>query len=59
MRVTRLGLGGAIQPQKYDVERATTLLGRMLSDEALLANIKQYAARIDFAAVLEQSCVEN
>lgn len=58
MRIKRLGLGAAIQPRQYNVKRATETLQSLLTDEALLANVRAYAARIDFAAMMAQTCDE-
>ena len=58
MRIMRLGIGDVIQPKKYDAARAARILGDLLSNQEVLANVKRYAAKIDFAAALERSCDE-
>ena len=57
-RVKLLGIGDVIQPKKYNASRVAKLLGDLLANPVIQANVEQYAAEVDFEAAMVQSCEE-
>ena len=61
LRVEKLGIGVSLSPKKFRAESLAAHLKKLITSEAVLDQCKVYAARIDPARSLNESCmvIEN
>lgn len=60
-RISRLGLGRCIYPERYKASRVSETLGKLVHSPELRANCNQYSKLINSTGSLEQACdlIEN
>ncbi len=55
-RIERLGLGFSVYPERYKVRRVAEMLKELLGSAAIRQRCREYAARVDSHAALQQAC---